>query len=180
ALARAMDDFAIHTGLVEIWSFIGAVNRYIDAVRPWALAKEPTQQARLAAVLATLADALWYLGIVLEPFVPDAAGRVRAAGGGTRRPALGDAAMGGPGEPGRVERLSGLFPRVDTKAPADAPGTAPPAAAGGAHITIDEFKRLDLRVAEVVSAEPVPKSRKLPKLTVRLGEETRTLVAGIA
>src|SRR5215813_11028059 len=62
ALARAMDEFAIHTGLVEIWSFIGAVNRYIDAVRPWALAKDPTQQARLAAVLATLADALWYLG----------------------------------------------------------------------------------------------------------------------
>src|SRR5262249_61672219 len=141
ALARAMDDFAIHTGLVEIWSFIGAVNRYIDAVRPWALAKEPTQQARLAAVLATLADALWYLGIVLEPFVPDAAGRGRAAVGDTRRPALGNAVMGGPGERGRVERLSGLFPRADTKAPAGAPGTAPPAAGGGGPNTLGELQR---------------------------------------
>jgi len=47
-------------------------------------------------------------------------------------------------------------------------------------ITIEEFKRLDLRVAEILDAEPVPKSRKLLKLTVKLGDETRTMVAGIA
>jgi len=47
-------------------------------------------------------------------------------------------------------------------------------------ITIEEFRRLDLRVAEVLEAEPVPKSKKLLKLTVKLGDETRTLVAGIA
>src|SRR5262245_30514855 len=178
ALGRAMDEFAIHTALVEIWSFIAAVNRYIDAAKPWALAKDPAQQARLAAVLQTLAHALRYLGIVLEPFVPDAAGRVREAVGDTRRPALENAGMSGPGARGRVERLSGLFPRVDTKAPAAA--EVPGAAAAPARITIDEFKRIDLRVAEVVSAEPVPKSKKLLRLTVRLGEETRTLVAGIA
>ena len=84
-----------------------------------------------------------------------------------------------------MQRLSGLFPRVDTKAPATASGApaakaAPVAASPTARITIDEFKRLDLRVAEVVAAEAVPKSKKLLKLTVRLGEETRTLVAGIA
>jgi methionyl-tRNA synthetase len=81
-----------------------------------------------------------------------------------------------------VERLSGLFPRVDTKAPAAAAASAPapPAESAPARITIDDFKRVDLRVAEVVAAEPVPKSKKLLKLTVRLGAETRTLVAGIA
>jgi methionyl-tRNA synthetase len=57
---------------------------------------------------------------------------------------------------------------------------AAPAANAPARITIDEFKRLDLRVAEVVAAEAVPKSRKLLKLTVRLGDETRAVVAGIA
>jgi methionyl-tRNA synthetase len=56
-----------------------------------------------------------------------------------------------------------------------APGEGAPA-----RLTIDEFKRLDLRVAEVVAAEPVPKSKKLLKLTVRLADETRTVVAGIA
>jgi methionyl-tRNA synthetase len=54
------------------------------------------------------------------------------------------------------------------------PETAPP------RITIDEFRRLDLRVAEIVDAAPVPRSKKLLKLTVRLGDESRTLVAGIA
>jgi methionyl-tRNA synthetase len=63
---------------------------------------------------------------------------------------------------------------------AGAPVDAAPAANAPARITIDEFKRLDLRVAEVVAAEAVPKSRKLLKLTVRLGDETRAVVAGIA
>ncbi len=182
-LTAAMDDFVIHAALVSIWSFIGAVNRYIDAARPWALAKDPAQQPRLAAVLATLADSLRYLGIVLEPFVPEAAARIRAAVGDTRRPVLANAVMGRSVGPGPVERLSGLFPRVDTKAPAAAGGAAAataPAESSTARITIDDFKRLDLRVAEVVAAEAVPKSKKLLKLTVRLGEETRTLVAGIA
>src|SRR5215470_4837531 len=81
-----------------------------------------------------------------------------------------------------VQRLTGLFPRIDTKAPAagDVPQKAAPSTSAAPRITIDEFKRLDLRVAEVVAAEPVPKSKKLLKLTVRLGDETRTLVAGIA
>ena len=182
-LAAAMDNFAVHAALVEIWSFIGAVNRFIDAARPWALAKDPAQQPRLAAVLVTLADALRYLGIVLEPFVPDAAARIRAAVGDTRRPALANAVMGRGDERGPVERLSGLFPRVDTKASAAAaaaPAGAAPAESPTARITLDEFRRLDLRVAEIVAAEVVPKSKKLLKLTVRLGEESRTLVAGIA
>jgi methionyl-tRNA synthetase len=182
-LATAMDDFAVHAALVEIWSFIGAVNRYIDAAKPWALAKDPAQQPRLAAVLVTLADALRYLGIVLEPFVPDAAARIRVAVGDTRRPVLTNAVVGRGDERGPVERLSGLFPRIDTKAPpaaAVAPADAAPAASATARITIDEFKRVDLRVAEIVAAEAVPKSKKLLKLTIRLGEESRTLVAGIA
>jgi methionyl-tRNA synthetase len=70
---------------------------------------------------------------------------------------------------------------VDTKAPAaaSAAGASVPSAAD-TRITIDDFKRVDLRVAEIVKAEPVPKSKKLLKLTVRIGDETRTLVAGIA
>jgi methionyl-tRNA synthetase len=181
-LVAAMDGFAVHAALVEIWSFIGAVNRYIDAAKPWALAKDPAQQPRLAAVLVMLADSLRYLGIVLEPFVPDAAARIRVAVGDTRPPQLANAVVARGDERGPVERLSGLFPRIDTKAPgaAGAPAGAPLAESPTTRITIDEFKRLDLRVAEIVTAETVAKSKKLLKLTVRLGEETRTLVAGIA
>ncbi|HEX2501497.1 MAG TPA: methionine--tRNA ligase [Methylomirabilota bacterium] len=182
AVAQAMDEFGFQRALVEIWSFIGGVNRYIDAAQPWALAKDAGKRPRLAAVLVTLADALRYLGIVLEPFLPESAARIRAALGDPRRPALANAVMGRTDQVGSVERLSGLFPRVDTKTPAAASAAEVPApsAAAGARITFDDFKRVDLRVAEIVAAEPVPKSKKLLKLTVRLADETRTLVAGIA
>jgi methionyl-tRNA synthetase len=182
AVESAMAEFAFQRALVEIWSFIGAVNRYVDAARPWALAKDPAQRGRLAAVLGTLGSALRYLGIVLEPFLPEAAARIRAAGGDARPPSLATATAASEVDLRAVQRLSGLFPRVDTKAPAAAatPAVAAPAASALARITIDDFKRVDLRVAEVVAAEPVPKSKKLLKLTVRLGDEARTLVAGIA
>ena len=183
AVEAAMAEFAFQRALVEIWSFIGAVNRYVDAARPWALAKDLAQQGRLAAVLATLGAALRYLGIVLEPFVPDAAARIRAAVGDARPPALGNTVAELGADPRAVQRLSGLFPRVDTKAPAawaGPPAAAAPVEGATARITIDDFKRVDLRVAEIVAAEPVPKSKKLLKLTIRLGEEARTLVAGIA
>jgi methionyl-tRNA synthetase len=182
AVEHAMQEFAFQRALVEIWQFIGELNQYVDATRPWALAKDATQHPRLAAVLATLAEALRFLGIVLAPFIPGAAARIRAAIHDAREPALAHAVVAGALAPGAVDRLSGLFPRVDTKAPAPATGPEPaaPPASAVPRITIDEFKRLDLRVAEVLAAEPVPKSKKLLKLTIRLGDETRTLVAGIA
>jgi len=77
-----------------------------------------------------------------------------------------------------VQKLSGLFPRVDDKKSAAALVQSAPAA--GATIKIDDFGKVELRVAEVMAAEPVPKSKKLLKLTVSLGAEQRTLVAGIA
>jgi methionyl-tRNA synthetase len=68
-----------------------------------------------------------------------------------------------------------------TAAATPAPGAAAPAsAAGGERISIDEFMKIDLRVAKVLSAEKVPNSRKLVKMTIDVGTEERTLVAGIA
>ena len=78
---------------------------------------------------------------------------------------------------GLLIELSGLFPRVEDKKPA---ATEQPRAAGTATIGIAEFGKVELRVAQVVAAEAVPKSKKLLKLTVSLGAEQRTIVAGIA
>ena len=93
-------------------------------------------------------------------------------------PKLADAVWGrlAPGTP--VQKLSGLFPRIDVKiqpppGQLEAVGATP-------RIKIDEFGKVELRVAEVIAAEPLPKSKKLLKLTVSLGEEQRTVVAGIA
>jgi methionyl-tRNA synthetase len=172
-----MEEFAFQRALAEIWACIGAVNRYVDATQPWALAKDPARRGRLARVLLTLADVLQWLGIMLEPFLPDAAAKIRAAVGDARAPRLDDAVVGRLQTIPKVEKLSGLFPRIEEKNVDEQAAKAP---AGVARITIDDFAKVELRVAEVVAAEPVPKSKKLLKLTVSLGEEQRTMVAGIA
>lgn len=180
-LEHAMEEFAFQKALAEVWSFIGAVNRYVDANAPWALAKDPTKRPRLERVLATLADSLGFLGIVLEPFLPDAARKIRDAIGASGPLTLEAAVVGRLGSVPRVSKISGLFPRVDTKAPPLAqapPGKAPKVEAG--KISIGDFQKVELRVAEVLAAERVPKSKKLLKLSIRVGEETRTLVAGVA
>ncbi|MBI2160027.1 MAG: methionine--tRNA ligase [Candidatus Rokubacteria bacterium] len=177
-VAAAMEEFAFQRALAALCAFVGAVNRYVDASQPWALARDSTQRAMLDGVLYTLAESLRCLGILLAPFLPDAAAKIRAALGQTGEPKLSDAEWGRLAAGTRVQKLSGLFPRVeDKKAAAAAPGAPAPASA---RISLADFGKVDLRVAEVLAAEPVPKSKKLLKLTVSLGTEQRTLVAGVA
>jgi methionyl-tRNA synthetase len=175
----ALAEFAFHRALAAIWEFVGAVNRFVDTTQPWLIAKqlEPSGQPRLSTVLYSLAEALRLLGIVLEPFVPDAAAKIRAALSQTGPPRLADAVWGRLTPGTAVAKLGGLFPRVEDKKPSAAATGAAPA---GARISIDAFAQVELRVAEVLAAEPVPKSKKLLRLTVSLGAEPRTLVAGIA
>jgi methionyl-tRNA synthetase len=180
ALEPAMAEFAFHRALAAIWEFIGAVNRYIDTTQPWAIAKQLDVQGRprLSTVLYFIAESLRLLGIVLAPFVPDAAAKIRAAVGQSGEPKLADAQWGGLAAGTPVQKLSGLFPRIDVKiTPAAGQITV---ASQSPTIKIDDFGKVELRVAEVVAAEPVPKSKKLLKLTVSLGAEQRTLVAGLA
>jgi methionyl-tRNA synthetase len=190
AVTQAMSEFAFHKALASIWQFIAEVNRYVDASQPWALAKDSTKKPEFNRVMLTLADSLRVLGIVLDPFLPEAAARIRAALGDGRRPDLGNTVFGQVHAIPRVTKLSGLFPRVDQRAPAPTAGAA--AGEGSARVardargepagpaTKDEFSRIDLRVAEVLAAEAVAKSKKLLKLTVSLGSEQRTVVAGVA
>ena len=173
----AMEEFATQRALVAIWEWVRGLNRYVDGQAPWALAKDPAKAARLQTVLFTLAEALRVLGIVLEPFVPDAAAAIRRQLGLGGPPRLADLEPWGRVAPGtRVTREPALFPRVEAAATPAAPSAAP----AGPRIGIEEFRRLDLRVALVVDAATVAKSKKLLKLTVNLGDETRTIVAGIA
>ena len=188
-VGHAMDDFAFQKALAEIWSFIGAVNRYVDTNAPWALAKDPAKRRRLERVLCTLADSLGFLGTMLDPFLPDAARKIREALGLSAPPTLEGAVVGRLTRVPRVSKLSGLFPRIDTKAPST---TLSPEGRGQGEglngegrrdegkIPIADFQKVELRVAEVLAAERVPKSKKLLKLQIRVGEETRTLVAGVA
>ncbi len=180
-VGHAMEEFAFQKALAEIWEFIGSVNRYVDSTAPWALAKDPSKRARLEMVLCTLADSLRYLGIMLEPFLPNAAKRIRHALGEMGEPHLRDAHVGRLRGVPKVEKVSALFPRIEDKVTDETmPGAAAPAQPSGGKISIDDFGKVDLKVAEVVAAERVEKSKRLLKLTVKMGEETRTLVAGVA
>jgi len=188
AVEQAMRDFAFQKALAGLWAFIGTVNRYVDGSAPWALAKDPARRPRLERVLCTLADSLGFLGILLDPFLPDAARKIREGLGRGEVPVLADAVVGRLGAVPRVSRVSGLFPRVDTKAPRS--GTPQGEGRGqaegsgsegsGGKIPIADFQKVELRVAEVLAAERLPKSKKLLNLTIQVGDETRTLVAGVA
>src|SRR2546422_7384817 len=114
-VAAAMEEFAFQRALASMWEFVGVVNRYVDATQPWALAKDAGKREQLAATLATLAESLKMLGIVLAPFLPDAAAKIRAALGQSSEPTLADAAWGRLAAGTPVQKLSGLVPRVHDK-----------------------------------------------------------------
>jgi len=203
----AMRAFALQRALVAIWEFIAIVNGYIDAVQPWALARDPARRERLDGALYTLAESLRCLAILLDAFIPGTAAKIREVLGLAPQ-ALVDLRWGGLMPGTRVSKAGALFPRIVApvgihpegalgaprvgsvamdveggkdagREPAGARRTSAPAAAP--RIPIDAFAKIDLRVAQVVSAEPVPKSRKLLKLRVDVGEVApRTIVAGIA
>ena len=187
-VAVAMDEFAFQRALTAIWAFVGSVNAYIDTTQPWTLAKDETLRERLDVVLCALGESLRFLGIILTPFLPDAAAKIRAGVGQSGAPELAEAEWGRLTAGTRVQKVSGLFPRVDGKGKSDlayaatrSSGTPPSGhSVLAAPATVSDFAKLDLRVAEVLAAEPVPKSRKLLRLTVSLGAEQRTVVAGIA
>src|SRR6185295_12075999 len=87
----------------------------VDTTQPWALAKDPAKKDRLDAALSTLAESLRLLGIVLTPFLPDAASKIRGALGRSGEPKLADAVWGQFTTGAPVQKVSGLFPRIDTK-----------------------------------------------------------------
>jgi methionyl-tRNA synthetase len=176
----AMDEFAFQRALASIWEFVGAVNRYVDASQPWALAKRPEQRAKLDAVLYNLAQSLHSLATVLAPFLPEASAKIRAALGESGEPRLTGSPWGGLPAGARVGKIPGLFPRIEERKTAASDAPAAVASDGAAKISIDDFAKVDLRVAQVIAAEAVPKSRKLLKLRVSLGTEERTVLAGIA
>ncbi|MGH7340753.1 MAG: class I tRNA ligase family protein, partial [Candidatus Rokuibacteriota bacterium] len=163
AVEAAMDEFAFQRALAALWEFIGALNRFVDVQQPWALAKDPKKASHLRTVLYELGQALYCLSIVLGPFVPDAVRKIRGALCQTGEPRLSDASWGGLVAGTTIARLSGLFPRADdgkaAKSPAAAKASAQPDAASSASpVTKAEFARVELRVAEVLAAEAVPKS----------------------
>ena len=177
-------DFA--GALAEIWRAVGSLNQAIVVRSPWNLAKDPARKAELDAFLYRLLEALRIVATVASPVIPRSASRVFRMLGLPDDPGPRDLAWGRL-EPGAaLGTIEPLFPRVekektvtDTPPPAPAAPSGPPPAAGD-KIDIAEFAKVELRAAVIKEAEKIAGSKKLVKLLVDLGSESRQVVAGIA
>lgn len=156
-------------------------NKYISEAKPWELAKDDALSGRLDTVLYQCVEALRCASILLEAVIPEKARELRAQLGleGTSF-LLEDAARWGLTPP-RTQTQPGppLFPRVDMAALQEAIETPEEPLEHKDEITIDDFAKLELRIAQVTKAEAHPKADKLLVLTVQVGPETRTVVSGI-
>ena len=196
-----------HRALETIFGLVQMANQYIDKTAPWVLAKDPAKAPRLQTVLFHLSEALRFLTYALSPFIPHTAEtmKTRLALTGdiststlSNYPTWGSYAYTNP-----VSKGTSLFPKKDmpsTNTPPSSPSPAlspakgkndqnsglssqtsePPMSTGDTQlIRIEEFQKVQLKVAKILEAERVPKSSKLLKLQVDIGTEQRQIVAGI-
>ncbi|MGA9367433.1 MAG: methionine--tRNA ligase [Steroidobacteraceae bacterium] len=175
----------------EIMALADRINQDFDGRQPWVLAKDRARRGELQDVCSRTLYGFKILSVLLAPVLPAVSERVARDLFGLDRPFRWSDALE---PPTRVNPYQHLMTRVDPKqldalfdtdtppaapAPAAASERAPAAVSSNATISIDEFKRLDLRVARIVSAEHVTGADKLLKLTLDIGTETRTVFAGI-
>jgi methionyl-tRNA synthetase len=199
---ECFDAFQFSRALESAWSLVGAVDKYIVENEPWALAEKQDEESRsrLATVLYTSAEALRIVTALAHPVLPEATARIwsQLGLGDIRKLQLNELEWGQLQIGTKLGKVEAVFPRADKSAiekmqqletegrtltaasSAAQPAPAPAAATAPATISIDDFVKIDLRVALVKVAEPVKGTDKLMRLEVDLGTETRQIVAGIA
>ena len=189
AFVSAMDEYHIADAIDAVVTLLRRANKYIDETMPWALAKDEAQKDRLGTVMYNLLEAIRFAAVLLTPIIPGSCEKIFAQLGTSlstydsidkfgSRPAgetVGDAEV--------------LFSRIDeektlaeiaAEREAAAKAAAPAKPEAKAEITIDSFAAVELRCAQIVECEGVPKAKKLLRLTVDLGYEKRQVVSGIA
>lgn len=195
-----MDNMKLSDSIKLVWSFISRTNKYIDETTPWVLGKDEARKAELNRVLYDLVESLRAISVMIEPFIPTTARRIWAQLNlpqnfdGIR---ISDIEGWGKTPVGiQINKPEQLFPRIEIeeekpetkkevkenkKAKKEEP-KAPEKAKENEDgmIGIEDFSKIDLRVVEILAAEPVPKTDKLMKIQVSLGDEERTVVSGIA
>lgn len=197
SMIENMDSFHISDALSSIFSMLSRANKYIDETTPWVLAKDESQTERLGTVLYDLLEAIRWGAIMLSPFIPDTSNEILDELGTDLR---------GLDSIGTEDKFCGmkagslvadskvLFARIDEakllseleaemaekKAKAEAEAKVKEKPEGCAIIGIDKFMEVELRSAQILECEKVPKAKKLLKLKVDLGYEQRQVVSGIA
>lgn len=189
----AMAELHLPEALAEIFKLVGACNKYIDVTAPWVLARTDEGRLRLKSVLFNLAECLRITAVLLKPFLTQTPEKILdQLGVEARFRELENVSWGGTLPGSHVEKGEAIFPRIDAakelleleaetarqKAEAQA-AVAEPEQKAKAEICYEDFDKIDFRLAKVIACEEVPKAKKLLKLTLKVGEETRTVVSGI-
>ena len=198
---KDMDALQFSIALTDIWKLVGDCNKYIDATAPWVLAKDEANKERLGTVMYHLAECVRIVAVLIGPFMPNTPARIFQQLGVTEPELMTweSLAFGGLKAGTKVTKGEALFPRIDipkeleelvkAEAASQAKSAAPEKKEEPqeeakeepkATITIDDFDKLSLKVALVTAAEKVKKSDKLLQLTLKVGDETRTVLSGIA
>ena len=185
-----MGAYHVADSLEAIFSMLRRANKYIDETMPWVLAKSEETKGRLATVIYNLLEVIRTAAVLLVPYIPSTANAIFGQLG-TDKTEFESVASFGALESGKpLGEAFTLFARIDEKkfleemeekirlaAEAAKPIEEPE---HEAEIGIDAFAAVELRVAEILACEPVPKAKKLLKLQVDLGYEKRQVVSGIA
>lgn len=188
-----MDALQFSLALQEIWQLVGESNRYIDLTQPWVLGRADGNHERLKTVLYVLAECIRFVAVLVGPVMPGTPSRIFEQLG------LSDDALkswaslrafGALPSGIRVSKGEAVFPRVDIpkelaaleqlKMPSEETAAEEPQEEVKPLISIDDFDKLDLRVATVLECEKVEKSDKLLKFRLKLAKEERTVLSGIA
>ena len=198
AFRDGMTNWKINDALRAVWAYIRSLNKFIDVTEPWILAKDEAKAPALQAVLYHICEGLRFVALMAEPVIPIGAEKIWNQLGltGFADAGYADLTWGGIPDGTIVHKEAPIYPRIDLEEEAKkaaaieakikeeeaakAPEVNPAIEPVKPEITFDDFGKIDLRVAKILTAEKVKKSRKLIKMTVSLGNEERTVVSGIA
>jgi methionyl-tRNA synthetase len=190
AVNKAIDELRIPEALDKIWELIGRANKYIDETTPWILAKDPDKKERLGTVLYNLVESLRFASVLLSAFLPTTSEKINGQLSVELTSWNSLAAFDGTSAGTKVNKGEVIFPRIDVEAKLAELDALREAAIKEAQvpamqplkeeITIEDFEKIDLRIAKVLHCEPIKGAKKLLKLKVDLGGEERQVVSGIA
>ncbi len=192
-LERLLSEYRISDALDSVMSLARRSNKYIDETAPWVLAKDEGTKERLGTVLYNLLECIRYIAVLISPFMPETAEKIFEQINTDVKSYASLKEFGGLKVGGKVGRAVPLFSRLDSKKLLDDIALAAEKAQKAEkapentaqieekpEISIDDFAKVELRVAKVKACEPVKKAKKLLKLTLDDGVGERTVASGIA
>ncbi len=188
---KALDNLYFSDSIAAIWKFISRTNKYIDETAPWTLAKDESKKARLAEVMYNLCESIRIISVLIAPAMPDTSVKIRNQLGIGEIKSWDECGEFGKEDSYTVVKGEIIFPRIDLEkeleelaaqsAPKEEVNPLKEEILGVAKIGIEDFAKVDLRVAEIKECVPVKKAKKLLQLTLDDGTGVpRTVASGIA